>query len=248
MSIEGSSVIITGAGSGIGQATALHLAGRGARVVVADVDEAAGAATVDTVGRGGGKATFVACDVSDEESVEALVRRTVEIYGGLDLAVNNAGVAHHPCDLHELAIADWDRVMAVDLRGTFLCLRAELRAMLQGGHGVIVNMASNAGVKNAPSMAAYTAAKHGVVGLTKNAALQYARRNIRINAICPGTIATPGIAAYPADIQAQWGEMVPMGRLGTPSEIAAAIAFLLSDESSFITGAELLADGGLMWD
>jgi NAD(P)-dependent dehydrogenase (short-subunit alcohol dehydrogenase family) len=248
MAIRDASVVITGAGSGIGQATAVHLGGLGARVVVADVSVEGGTETVEQIRSAGGEAIFVENDVTDPDSVERLFARTIETYGALDLAVNNAGVAHNPVDLHELAIADWDRVIAVDLRGTFLCLRSELKLMVDAGHGVIVNMASNAGVKNAPSMAAYTAAKHGVVGLTKNVALQYARRNIRVNAICPGTILTPGLASYPADVQASWGELVPMGRLGTPQEIAFAIAFLLSEQSSFITGAAILADGGLMWD
>jgi NAD(P)-dependent dehydrogenase (short-subunit alcohol dehydrogenase family) len=248
MSLAGKGVVVTGAASGIGRATAGHLATLGARVVVSDVDTDGGAAVVEEIRSAGGTAEFVACDVSDEDSVDHLVARSVAVLGGLDLAVNNAGIGHEPGDLHELSVADWDRVMSVDLRGTFLCMRAELKVMTEAGHGGIVNMASNAGVKNAPGMAAYTAAKHGVVGLTKNAALRYARRNIRINAVCPGTIATPGIAAFPHDMQRQWGEMIPMGRIGTPEEVARSVAFLLSDESSFLTGVPLLVDGGLMYE
>jgi NAD(P)-dependent dehydrogenase (short-subunit alcohol dehydrogenase family) len=145
-------------------------------------------------------------------------------------------------------VETWDKVLATDLRGTFLCMRAELRVMHAAGHGVIVNMASNAGVKNAPSMAAYTSAKHGVVGLTKNAALQYARHGIRINAVCPGTVRTPGIASFPEENQKAWAEMIPMGRMGTTEEIAACVAFLLSDQAGFMTGVEFLVDGGLMYD
>jgi NAD(P)-dependent dehydrogenase (short-subunit alcohol dehydrogenase family) len=241
------SVFITGAASGIGRATAEHLGSLGARVVVADVSADQGAETVQAIVAAGGQATFVTCDVSDQQSVEAAVAHTVSTYGRLDLAVNNAGIAHHPGDLHELDVAEFDKVIAVDLRGTFLCLRAELGQMVAQGGGVIVNMASNAGVKNAPAMAGYTAAKHGVVGLTKNAALQYARRNIRVNAICPGTILTPGLASYPDEVRAEWGNSIPMGRVGTPQEVAESIAFLLSDHSSFVTGAALLADGGLMY-
>jgi NAD(P)-dependent dehydrogenase (short-subunit alcohol dehydrogenase family) len=248
MSLAGKGVVVTGAASGIGRATAGHLATLGARVVVSDVDTDGGAAVVEEIRSAGGTAEFVACDVSDEDSVDHLVARSVAVLGGLDLAVNNAGIGHEPGDLHELSVADWDMVMSVDLRGTFLCMRAELKVMTEAGHGGIVNMASNAGVKNAPGMAAYTAAKHGVVGLTKNAALRYARRNIRINAVCPGTIATPGIAAFPHDMQRQWGEMIPMGRIGTPEEVARSVAFLLSDESSFLTGVPLLVDGGLMYE
>ena len=168
--------------------------------------------------------------------------------GGLDFAVNNAGFADHPGFLHDLPVETWDKVLATDLRGTFLCMRAELRVMHAAGHGAIVNMASNAGVKNAPSMAAYTSAKHGVVGLTKNAALQYARHGIRINAVCPGTVRTPGIASFPEENQKAWAEMIPMGRMGTTEEIAACVTFLLSDQAGFMTGVEFLVDGGLMYD
>jgi hypothetical protein len=248
MSLAGKGVVVTGAASGIGRATAGHLATLGVRVVVSDIDEDGGRTVVEEIRSTGGTAEFVACDVSDEDSVQQLVARSVAVLDGLDLAVNNAGIGHEPGDLHELSVADWDKVLSVDLRGTFLCMRAELKVMTEAGHGGIVNMASNAGVKNAPGMAAYTAAKHGVVGLTKNAALRYARRNIRVNAICPGTIATPGIAAFPEETRRQWGEMIPMGRIGTPEEVARSVAFLLSDESSFLTGVPLLVDGGLMYE
>jgi NAD(P)-dependent dehydrogenase (short-subunit alcohol dehydrogenase family) len=247
MPLSGSSVVVTGAGSGIGRATALRLASGGAQVIVSDLSEEAGQGTVDLIAEAGGKAFNVPADVSQEADVDALFARTVELVGGLDLAVNNAGVAHHPGDLHELPVAVWDQVIGVDLRGTFLCMRAELAIMVAAGHGSIVNMASNAGVKNAPAMAAYTSAKHGVVGLTKNTALQYARRNIRVNAVCPGTVLTPGLAGYPDEIRAEWAEMIPMGRTGTPEEIAESVAFLLSDEAGFITGHSLLIDGGLMY-
>jgi hypothetical protein len=248
MLLTDESVVVTGAASGIGRATAIHLASLGARVVVSDVTQEAGKVVVEEIRAAGGTAEFVACDVSEEQDVEELISRTVDLFGGLDLAVNNAGIGHEPGDLHELPVEVWDKVMSVDLRGTFLCLRAELRVMTSAGHGSIVNMASNAGVKNAPGMSAYTTAKHGVVGLTKNTALRYARRDIRVNAVCPGTIRTPGIAAYPAELQQQWGEMVPMGRLGTPEEIARSVAFLLSADASFLTGVMLLADGGLMYE
>jgi len=247
MSFTDKGVLVTGAGAGIGQATAVHLASRGARVVVSDVSESGAKGTVEEILGNGGQATAVVADVSDPASVDELIARSVEFLGGLDLAVNNAGIGHVPGDLHELPIETWDQVMGVDLRGTFLCLRAELKVMVGAGHGSIVNMASNAGLKNAPGMAAYTAAKHGVIGLTKNAALTYARRNIRVNAVCPGTIATPGIASFPEENQREWAEMIPVGRLGTPEEVAAAVAYLLSDEAGFVTGAGLLIDGGLMW-
>ncbi|MCT1352003.1 MULTISPECIES: SDR family NAD(P)-dependent oxidoreductase [Gordonia] len=248
MTLENSGALVTGAGSGLGRAIALRLAKDGANVVVSDISDEGGATTVDSIRAAGGKATFIQADVSDADSVEALISRSVEYLGGLDLAVNNAGIAHTPGDLHELSIAEWDSVMGVDLRGTFLCMRGELAHMVGAGHGKIVNMASNAGAKNAPGMAAYTAAKHGVVGLTKNAALQYARRNIQVNAVGPGTILTEGIIAFGADQQEKWADLIPVGRMGKPEEVAAAVAYLLSDEAGFVTGHTLLIDGGLMWD
>lgn len=247
MSLKGTGVVVTGAGSGIGRATALHLAGEGARVVVSDITEKGGLDTAEKIVAAGGAAEFVACDVSDERSVEELFAQAVKLLGTVDLAVNNAGIGHPPMELHELPVDSWDAVMAVDVRGVFLCMRAELALMVEAGHGSIVNMASAAGLKNAPGMAAYTAAKHAVVGLTKNAALQYANRDIRVNAICPGTIGTPAINAAPAALQQEWAALIPMGRIGTPEEVARTIGFLLSDHASFVTGAALLVDGGFMY-
>jgi NAD(P)-dependent dehydrogenase (short-subunit alcohol dehydrogenase family) len=238
--LAGKGAVVTGAAAGIGRATALYLAGEGVRVVVSDIDADAGKGVVEEIRAAGGVAEFAACDISSESSVESLIERSVSFLGGLDFAVNNAGIADHPGFLHELSVDTWDNVMGVDLRGTFLCMRAELRVMHAAGHGAIVNMASNAGVKNAPSMAAYTSAKH--------AALQYARQGIRINAVCPGTIRTPGIASFPEENQKVWADMMPLGRMGTPEEIAACVGFLLSDAAGFMTGAELLVDGGLMYD
>lgn len=243
----GRSVLITGAGAGIGRACALLLARRGAQVVASDVDEQSARDTVEALVAEGGTGAAIRCDVSDPDDVQAAVDLAVEMYGSLDMAVNNAGIAHAPSDIHELAVEDFDRVIAVDLRGTFLCLRAEIAAMLKTGGGPIVNMASNAGTKNAPDMAGYTAAKHGVVGLTKNVALQYARRDIRVNAVCPGTVLTEGLAKYGADLQSHWSEMVPTGKLGSPEQVAEVVAFLLSDASEMMTGAMVLTDGGLMY-
>jgi NAD(P)-dependent dehydrogenase (short-subunit alcohol dehydrogenase family) len=248
MLLEDRSVIITGAAQGIGRATAEVLAEEGARVVLTDVNDEAGDAAAAAIRTSGASAAYLHCDVTSEAEVIEMIAEATRLLGGLDLAVNNAGIAHPPIDLHELDTATWTKVMDVTLFGTYLCMREELKVMVAAGHGAIVNMASNAGVKNAPGMAAYTTAKHGVVGLTKNAALQYARRAIRVNAVCPGTIATEAIASFPAELQKEWSEMIPMGRIGTSREVAQSVAYLLSEQSGFITGVPLLIDGGLMFD
>lgn len=247
MLLENRGAIVTGAASGLGREIAILLAAEGAKVVVADVTEDQGQATVDRITAAGGAAEFVRADVTLEDDVERLVDRAVEFLGGLDLAVNNAGIAHQPMDLHELDAATFDKVVAVDLRGTFLCMKAELRVMVAAGGGSIVNIASNCGVQNAPDMAAYTAAKHGVVGLTKNAAITYAARGIRVNSVCPGPILTEGLMAYPEEQRTEWASPVPMKRFGTAEEVARTTAFLLSDHAGYITGENLLVDGGLMY-
>ncbi|MCU1613528.1 MAG: fabG18 [Frankiales bacterium] len=247
MLLENRGVVVTGAASGLGRAIAVLLAAEGARVVVSDVTEDEGEATVDRITASGGKAEFVPCDITVAEDVDRLIDRSVEFLGGLDLAVNNAGIAHPPMDLHEIDPATFDTVVAVDLRGTFLCMRAELRTMVAAGHGSIVNIASNCGVQNAPDMAAYTAAKHGVVGLTKNAAITYAARGIRVNSVCPGPILTEGLLAYSEEQRTEWAAPVPMKRFGSAEEVARTTAFLLSDHAGYITGENLLVDGGLMY-
>jgi NAD(P)-dependent dehydrogenase (short-subunit alcohol dehydrogenase family) len=244
--LNNQTAFVTGAASGIGLAIATRLADDGANVVLADLNiEGAEAAAADLVSRGGA-AAGIRVDVSDPSSVEAAVSFVAERFGGLDLAVNNAGLAAPAKPLHELSVEEFDRTIAVDLRGVFLTMRAEIPVMLAAGGGAIVNMASGAGLKNAPSMADYTAAKHGVVGLTKNAALQYARQQIRVNAIAPGPVATPGLR-IPEEMQSRFADAVPIGRVGQPEEIADATAWLLSPQSSYVTGAIVSVDGGYLY-
>jgi NAD(P)-dependent dehydrogenase (short-subunit alcohol dehydrogenase family) len=246
--LTGKVAFVTGAASGIGNAIATRLAADGAVVALADLNadgvEAAASALAET----GAETLALTVDVSDPASVEAGIAKVVETYGRLDLAVNNAGLAAPPTPLHELSVEAFDRTIAVDLRGVFLTMKAEIPAMLAGGGGVIVNMASGAGLKNAPDMPDYTAAKHGVVGLTKNAALTYARRGIRINAVAPGTVATPGILSLPVELQERNAALIPLGRMAQPSEIADATVWLLSEQSSFVTGAILSVDGGFLYN
>ena len=243
--------VLTGAASGIGRATALVFAEEGARVVLADVDEAGGEETVRLVGERGGEAVFVPCDVTDQAQVEALVGACVERFGRLDCAFNNAGIGGESARLAEYPDEDWNRVIAVNLTGVFLCMKNELRQMVAEGSGAIVNMASLVGVIGYPNLTAYNAAKHGVVGLTRTAALEYATHGIRVNAVCPAWIETPMVmdeGPAPASIPEVYGALaavVPMRRLGKPEEVAHAVAWLSSDRASFVTGHPLLVDGGV---
>ncbi|MDZ4046628.1 MAG: SDR family NAD(P)-dependent oxidoreductase [Rhodoglobus sp.] len=245
----GKSAFVTGAASGIGNAIATRLAAEGASVLVADINAEGAEEAAKKIAEASGSRTLgLGVDVSDEDAVSDAIARTVAEFGSLDFAVNNAGLATPPTPLHQMSVSDFDHVIAVDLRGVFLTMRAEITEMLKSGGGVIVNMSSGAGLKNAGSMANYTAAKHGVVGLTKNAALEYARNNIRVNAIAPGTIATPGMAAASLEQQAEWSQLIPVGRMGTPEEVADATIWLLSDQSSFVTGSIISVDGGYLYD
>jgi NAD(P)-dependent dehydrogenase (short-subunit alcohol dehydrogenase family) len=247
--LEGRVALVTGAASGIGRASALAFASERARVVVADVLEEQGRETVDLIEAAGGEGIFVPADVSDRNDVERLVKATVETYGRLDCAHNNAGIeglSPAGTEFHTYPDEIWDQVLRINLKGVWLCMKAEITQMLAQGGGAIVNTASVAGLVGGFG-SAYSAAKHGVVGLTKVAALEYATRGIRVNAVCPGVIATPMIervfARRPeAEHLFQAGE--PIGRFGRPEEIGATVVWLSSDAASFLTGVALPVDGG----
>lgn len=242
--------VVTGAGSGIGRAAALALAREGAAVVVSDVHEDGGTETVELVRRADGDARFVRADVSNADDVDALIRRTIEAYGRLDYAFNNAGIEGALATTAEYPREAWDRVLAVNLTGVWLCMRAELRQMQQQGGGAIVNNASILGMVGFANAPAYTASKHGMLGLTKVAALEYATAGIRVNAVCPGFIETPMVmergvhAGTDKQMYEQIAALHPMGRLGRAEEIADTVVWLCSHESSFVTGQAILVDGG----
>jgi NAD(P)-dependent dehydrogenase (short-subunit alcohol dehydrogenase family) len=244
MRLEEKVALVTGGASGIGRATAALLAERGARVVVSDIDTEGGQAAVAQIQAAGGTATFIEADVTEPSAVEDLVARTVDTYDGLHCAFNNAGTAQEYTKTHEMSLETFDRVFALNVRSVFLCMRAEIAHMLHHGGGTIVNTSSGAGLKAVEGMPAYVGSKHAVLGLTRNAAIEYVRDGIRVNAIAPGTIATPMITSLPQEQQDLYASFVPIGRLGESEEVASLVAFLLSDESSFITGATIPVDGG----
>jgi NAD(P)-dependent dehydrogenase (short-subunit alcohol dehydrogenase family) len=247
--LEGKVVLVTGAGSGIGRATALACVREGAKVVAADVQVEGGEATVAQIKQAGGEATFVQADVSRAAAVAALVVKVVATYGRIDCAHNNAGIEGAMAMTADYPEADWDRVIGVNLKGVWLCMKYELPHMLRQGGGAIVNTSSLAGLVGARRMSAYVASKHGVAGLTKTAALEYAKSGIRINAVCPGIIRTPMVEraflSRHADLADRLASAEPIGRLGTPEEVAEAVVWLCSDAASFVTGHTLSVDGGI---
>jgi NAD(P)-dependent dehydrogenase (short-subunit alcohol dehydrogenase family) len=245
--LEGKAALVTGGGSGLGRASAIALARAGATVTVADVDEQGGKETAALVSEeAGGDADFVRADVTQTDEVEAMVDKAVARWGHLDCALNNAGTTGVSAPTADYTLDDWNRAIALNLTGVFLCLKYELPAMLERG-GAIVNMASGAGLVGFPGLPAYVASKHGVVGLTRAAALEYASQGVRVNAICPGSTRTPmleGFMGGDEQVERMMTRAVPLGRLGRPEEIAEAVVWLCSDAASFVVGHSLAVDGG----
>jgi NAD(P)-dependent dehydrogenase (short-subunit alcohol dehydrogenase family) len=244
---RGQVAVVTGASSGMGRDTVHAFAAAGAAVVFADINEGALRAATDELTAGGHQALAVTCDVSDEPQVAALVERTVDTFGRLDMAFNNAGIMIPPSDAADEPAENFDRVTAINLRGVWTCMKHELRQMRAQGSGAIVNCSSLGGLVGLPGRASYHASKHGVIGLTKSAALEYAPLGIRINAVCPGTIETPMVTDMIAKGELDIPEAVanqPIGRLGRGDEIAAAVLWLCSTGASFVLGVALPVDGG----
>jgi NAD(P)-dependent dehydrogenase (short-subunit alcohol dehydrogenase family) len=246
--MAGRVAIVTGGSSGIGRSTSLLYARHGARVVVSDINVEAGGETVQLIEEAGGQATFVKADVSEPDACRELVEQTLERFGRLDFACNNAGVEGASAPTGEYEIQDWERVIRINLSSVFYCMRYQIPAMVRNGGGAIVNMASILGQVAFASAPAYVAAKHGVVGLTRNAAVEYATQNIRVNAVGPAFIRTPLIAALEQDegTHKQLVALHPIGRLGEPGEVAELVVFLSSDRASFMTGAYYPVDGGYL--
>ncbi len=241
---ENKVVIVTGAGSGIGKATALAFAREGARVVVSDLNEEASKETVRLIQQNRGDCVFIKCDVSKENEVKNLIEMTLQKFGQLDCAFNNAGIEGAPSSTTECTEENWDKTVNINLKGVWLCMKYELKAMITAGHGMIVNCSSIAGLIGFETIPAYVASKHGVLGLTQTAALEYAKQNIRVNAVCPGVIHTPMLDRFTQGSEEAMVAQVPMGRVGRPEEIAETVLWLCSDHSSYITGQNITVDGG----
>jgi NAD(P)-dependent dehydrogenase (short-subunit alcohol dehydrogenase family) len=236
--------IVTGAGSGLGEATAKRLAADGARIVVADRNAGAAERVAAEIQQTGAEATPIAADVTRYDHMKGVVAHTLTTYGRLDLAFNNAGITPRLVDVHEIDIADWAQVIEINLTGIFHSMKAELTHMLDHGGGAIVNMASTAGLMAHAGRAAYSASKHGIIGLTRSAAVEYAQRGVRINAVAPGPIDAPSAQALPPEVRASIAAKTAMNRVGQMSDVAAVVSFLLSDQAAFVTGSVYEVNGG----
>lgn len=239
-------IIVTGSGAGIGRATALAFASLGANVVVSDINESGGLDTVRLIRDKNGVANFVGCDVSNPKDVKHLVESTLIKYGKLHGAFNNAGIEGQLAPTADCSLENFDKTLEVDLRGVWLCMKYEIPAIIESGGGAIVNCSSIAGLIGVETIPAYVASKHGVIGLTQAAALEYSRQNIRINAVCPGPIKTAMLDRFTNGDFSEFEKTTPMGRVGTPEEIAEAVIWLTSEKSSYVTGQSLAVDGGFV--
>lgn len=249
MRLQGKVAIVTGAASGIGRATAVLFGQEGARVMCADLNGEGARAAAEAIAAQGGEAAWTQVDVSREEDVQRMVQETVQRFGRLDILFNNAGVEGEQAPTADCSLENWERVINVNLRGVFLGMKYAIPEMLKAGGGVIINTASQLGLVGFAGMPAYCASKGGVIQLTRTAALEYARQNIRVNAICPGLIWTPMLERYVAgkeDVRKALTALEPIGRLGLPEEVARLALFLASDDSSFCTGAPFIVDGGFV--
>jgi NAD(P)-dependent dehydrogenase (short-subunit alcohol dehydrogenase family) len=240
----GKVAFVTGAASGIGRAAAVAFASEGARVVIVDRSEHALREVEAAVKGADGEVLAITADVSVPEQVRAAVARTVEAFGRLDIAFNNAGIENKATPLADIELDEWDRILGINLRGTFVCMKHEIAQMLKQGGGVVVNTSSGAGIRGVAGGAAYSASKHAIIGMTKSAALDYAKSNIRVNAVLPGNIETPMMDRFTGgDIQKAI-DLEPVGRLGKPDEIAEAVLWMSSDLGGFVTGSAIVVDGG----
>lgn len=244
--LSGKVAVVGGASRGIGAATARAFAAAGAVVVLAARDESALSAVARDIQVSGGQALVVPTDIAEPSAVERLIQRTLDAYGRLDAAFNNAGSGPPPAPLADIPLEGFDQAIQVNLRGVFLAMKHEIPVMLASGGGAIVNMSSTAGLRGVPAIAAYVATKHAILGLTKTAALDYATRNIRVNAVAPGPILTDRLSGLPESAREQVSQAVPMRRIGLPAEVAATVVWLCSDQAAFITGATISIDGGRM--
>jgi NAD(P)-dependent dehydrogenase (short-subunit alcohol dehydrogenase family) len=242
--------IVTGAASGIGRATAIAFAQAGARLSLSDLNEAGGAETLEAVRKAGVDGMFTRCDVAQEKDVDAMVAKTVERFGRLDCAYNNAGIENDPKPITEITPEVFDRVMSINVRGVYLCMKAEIAAMLRNKRGAIVNTASVAGLIGPAGLSPYVASKHAVVGLTKSASSEFASAGIRVNAVCPGLIRTPMLDRLEANLGSDafqaFVAATPIRRVADPAEVAAAVVWLCSDAASFVTGFPMAVDGGFI--